>query len=305
MGCCDSGGGNGGTRFEWNDAIAPYWAQTLQDASGSASQPFSRDPNQRIAYQNSDIQTAMQELRNMNGMTRSPMDAINGAIGQTSDTLSGRYLDGAGQDPYAGSSNPYRGFSPQFNAMTQAGRDDITNSYNQGTAADTTRLFNMSGAFGGSAHQNAMANNQTALAKQLGQYTSGMQNDQWARSGELANSDLNRGSAAWQGERGRQMGAVGLGNDQQGLGFQRASALMGVGDAQRTYEQQFLDMNHNDYLDSQNWGRNRDSWMAGILSGAQGGLPPSQISTPAAYSASPFSSILGSALSAYGMFGNR
>lgn len=332
-----SGGGGGQNSFQWNDDIAPYWQQTLQDASAQAAQPYQQYQGQRVAFMDQNQQDALGGIRDFAMNSGSPV--THSANGQLQQTLDGDYLTGDLANPYASQQDPwanqmiqngqnqYVGDSPQFQHVLQSGLDTMNSAYQNGTAADTTRAFNMAGAFGGSAHEHAVANNQAALAKQQSDYVSSMQNDQYNRSAQLQEGQLgrdlqadtinkgqgqdayeaylNRGNADFEGERARQMGAVPGGQNEQELALQRYQALMGAGDAQRAYQQQFDDLNYNDWQDSTNWGRNRSSWMSGILSGAQGGLPPTQTTTQSAYAANPFSSIMGTALAGYGMFGSR
>ncbi len=337
--CGGGGGGGSGTQqYNWNDTLAPLWQSILPQGQSLANQPYQQYQGQRIAGMTPDQTQAFQEVRNLNSMTKSPMDAINGAIDQTTNTLGGAYMPGGSKaDPYAGQGNPYAnqmitngtnqyiGDSPQFYGVLNNGLQDIGNAYQQGTAADTTRMFNLSGAFGGSAHQTAMANNENALAKQMNQYVTGMQNDQYNRSAQLqegqlgrdqqtdmynkgqANQDyenfLNRGSQAYQNERGRQMSAVGLGNDQQGLGQQRATNLLAVGDANRSYNQDILNQNYNDYQTQLQYPYTQMDWLSGLLGRAQGGVSPNMTTQTSGYSASPFSQIAGMGLLGYGAFG--
>jgi hypothetical protein len=301
------GGGSGGSgtqKFDWNENIAPYWAQALSwgdaltDPSGFGA--YKPNPNQRIAGLNNDQQTAFQQVRNINSMTASPIDAMNAANYQTQDTLNGQYLSGAGADPYAAAANPYMGNSPQFQSLVGTGLQDLAQAYQDGTAADTTKMFNLSGAFGGSAHQKAVANNEAGLGKTMTNYLQGMQNDQFNRSAGLAESGLARGSGAYQNERGRMVGAIGAGNDQQTLGLQRANANLGVGDALRSYNQDQLNLNNSDWNDQQNQQYKMLDYLTGLLGRAQGGVSPNMTTTQPGYSASPFSQILGAGLLGYG-----
>jgi hypothetical protein len=298
------GGGSGGSgtqQYNWNDTLAPYWQWSLSQGQDLTNTPYQQYPGQRIAGMTGDQTTGFDELRNMNYGTDNPLPTINAAMHQTRDTLNGNYLNGAQMDPYGNSANPYSGFGPKFNSVLQAGQQDITNAYNQGTAADTTRMFNLSGAFGGSAHQNAMANNQYALAKQLANYTSGMQNDQYNRSGQMAEADLARNSGAFQNERNRQMGAINQGNEQQNLGFQRANALVGVGDAYRGLNQDYLNQAYSDWTARRNYPQSQLDYFTGLLSRAQGGVAPNVATSQSGYSANPFSQLLGAGALGYGL----
>jgi hypothetical protein len=131
-------------------------------------------------------------------------------------------------------------------------------------------MFNLSGAFGGSAHQNAMANNQAALAKQLGQYTSGMQNDQFNRSAGLEEGRLGRGSSAYEGERGRMLQGAQGGLQGQGLSLELINQLLGTGSAQQQQSQRGLDDQRGRWNEEMNWNRNNINWLANILGQAQG-----------------------------------
>lgn len=331
------GGGSGTQQYNWNENMAPRWQDMLDLGNSLRQRPYEpyqgqlspQQPNsgfgtqyagQRIASMSPDQLTAFDELRNMNYGTANPLPTINAAMGQTQHTLNGEYLTGDKSNPYStlnpmtANGNPYMGNSPQFQGLLRSGMDDITNAYNKGTAADTTRMFNLAGAFGGSAHQDAMANNEAALGKTLSNYASGMQNDQYNRSANIAEQELgrgdnmyesylNRGSQNYENERQRQMGAIGLGNQQQELGFQRANALLGVGDSYRGFNQDLLNQNYNDWQAGQNNEFNMADWYTGLLSRAQGGMSPNMTSTQAGYSASPFSQLLGGGMLASSLFG--
>jgi hypothetical protein len=221
--------------------------------------------------------------------------------------------------------NQYAGDSPYFENDLQAGMDDIIGGYQRGTSADTTRMFNLAGAFGGSAHQNAVANNEQGLGRTLSNYVSGRRDDQYNRSAGLEDSylgrdlnaqqqdlsrvsqleenRLNRGSNAYEGERGRQMGAIGAGQNEQALALQRANSLVGIGDAQRGYNQDIINQGYNDWQAQQQHPFQQLDWLTGLFSRAQGGMSPNSTTTSTGYSASPYSQLLGTGLAAYGLLG--
>lgn len=322
------GGGSGTTKYEWNDDMAQYWRPALAQGAQLAGQPYQPYTGQRIAGINADQQMGMDAIRNFAINSGSPV--TKAANGQLQQTLDGYYLTGLGQDQYADALNPwalesanvnrnqYAGSSPQFEAMLQTGREGITDAYKQGTSADTTRMFNLAGAFGGSAHQNAVANNEAALAKQLGAYDTSMRNDQFNRSAgleesflgrDLQNSQfdkqlgsqleenrLNRGTTAFQNERNRQMEAVPYGQHEQDMALDRYRSVIGIGDAQRGFNQDVLNQQYNDWQDALNYPQRQMDWLTGLLSRAQGGISANSTTTPAGYSASPFSQVIGAGL---------
>ncbi len=82
--------------------------------------------------------------------------------------------------------------NPAFKDLLRQGMGEITDAYQKGTAAETQKNFNLAGIFGGGAMQDAVANNQAALGKNLTNFASGMFNDQWNRSAGLEDTYLGR-----------------------------------------------------------------------------------------------------------------
>lgn len=336
--CGSSGAPGGTTKYEWNEQMGPLWtgaldyAGRLNDGNLNPYQPY---PGQKIADLNDDQLAAMGAIRHFTDSSGSP--ATIAANGQLQKTLQGDYLRGVDQNPWTQGLNPYgtmgatadrnqyAGNSPQFEDMLRTGREGITDAYRQGTSADTTRMFNLAGAFSGSAHQNAVANNEAALAKQLGSYDSQMRNDQFNRSAgleegflgrdlnaqlsdlgrvsQIEENRLNRGSQAFENERGRQIGAVPGGQNEQALALQRFNARMGIGDAQRSFEQDIINQGINDFTEQRDYPMKMLEWYTGMLSRAQGGMSPNMITQQNGYSASPYSQMLGAGLGLYGLMG--
>jgi hypothetical protein len=167
--------------------------------------------------------------------------------------------------------------------LKQQGLEDISNQYLNTTKQDTDRMAVLSGAFGGSDHQKAMANNEMALGKTLSNAGNQYDQAQFDRSANLEQQYLNnalqaqttnknlggnwweqdqgRGSNAFQSERGRQMAASGLGYGEQGLALDRTNALMQTGALSRqlgdpllgTPGQNQLDFNFQQTQDQNNW----------------------------------------------------
>jgi hypothetical protein len=96
------------------------------------------------------------------------------------------------------------------------------------------------------------------------------------------------------------VGAIGAGNDQQALGLERANANLGIGDAQRSYQQDLLNQGYSDWSDQQNQQYKMLDYLTGILGRAQGGVSPNMTTTQSGYQASPYSQILGAGLLGYG-----
>jgi hypothetical protein len=299
---CGGGGGgaSGDTKYNWNDTLAPKWQQLLTDATGKAyGNEYQQYPAERIAGMNQDQTRAIQQIEQMTA--RGGETGAMAANRQAENTLNGNYLVGPDRNAFAQQTNDYMGYGPQFQQQLQGELGDITNAYNQGTAADTTRMFNLAGAFGGSAHQNAMANNQAALARQLGQLTANAYQNQFNQSAGLQENQINRANTDFENERGRMMGAIAPGQNTNNMFYQGIQQLMGVGDAQRSLSQDRLNLNYQDWLDKNNIDFKNADWLSGLYSRAQGGMSPNSTSTAAGYQASPFSQLIGAGLLYKGM----
>lgn len=270
------GGQSGETRYNWNPTMEAQWTQVaLPWAMAQLNQGYQPYQGDRVADMNSDTSLTLARNRQL-ANTGGPADTVIGR-NTAANIAGGNQLN----------ANPYQGFSPTFNNVLQAGADKIVSNYNKGTAADTTRMFNMAGAFGSNAHLDAMKNNQSALAEQLGNYTSGMLNQQYDRSGNMYESAL-----------GRQMQAIPLAFQGQSLTNDLNDRVMRGGDVQRNYDQQNLDDQYNRWQEQINYGRNMIDWYGNFLGRAQG-------STGVTTQTSPYGGTnLGGALGAAGLLGN-
>ena len=312
--CGGGGGGGGTTQYNWNDDMAPQWRNVLGDANNVYATPYKAyqngDPNALVAGMTPDQLTAMQQGRlfttDPSLGVHDPNQSLNAAQSQEAATLNGNYLKGPGFDPYANMISSYSGVdNPYFQNTLNAGMGDIVNQYKLGTDADTTRMFNQAGAFGGSAYNNAVGANQYSLAKALGNYASGMQNDQYNRSAQLEQQDLARGSQAYQDERNRMVGTIGSTQNEQALALQRMQSLMGIGDANRSYNQDILNANYNTWNQQRQYPYTQLDYLTGILSRAQGGVSPNVTTQQSGYGVSPYSGLLGAALVGSSLYGGH
>lgn len=187
----------------------PSWLQSygqgfLSNAADISSQPYTPYTGQRVA----DLSPLQQ--RGLDGLwDPAGGQATGDAQDMLSATLQGQYgnpytqgVGSGGQYQFGstqGGENPYGGQdNPHFLESLHRQQQDYTDAYNRGTSADTTRMFNLAGAFGGSAHQDAMANNERGLARGLGDMTNAAYQQQYDRSTSLAESGLNRNQGARQ-----------------------------------------------------------------------------------------------------------
>lgn len=296
-----SGGGNNGTtKYEWNDDLAPYWRDVLQESNYYHEQPYTPYTGQRVAKQDPYTIEGQNQIRHY---LADPQEFSYGKGNQLlQDVVGGKYLSGVSADRYATAGNQYGGMDNQY--FTQAlsnGADLITQKYKDATDPQLRASAVQAGVLGGGDYQNNVGRAQNALGKQLSDYTAGMQNDQYNRSAQLQGQDMDRGSAAFQQERNRMTQGIGQTQADQGLTLDRFHELYGMGEQNRAYNQQNLDQQYQDWFDQQNWGRNQTAWLSSVLGAAQGGMPANQMTAQRSQT-SGVANGLGSALAAYGLF---
>lgn len=277
---------SGETRYNWNPYMENMWAGgngnpgLLGRAITTLNSEYQQYPGRRVAGLSPDQETAGNAIRHT---------AINGsALGNAGrntalETVQGNFLD---SNPYntlrvQPGENQYEGMSEDYQALKRNAMRDLTDAYSEGTAADTQRMFAQSGAFGGSAHQQAQQNNARELGRSLSRLGQEMDNAQYERSAGLRENAINRGmqaqqfdinrlSSDYQNERGLMQGAIPLAMQGDQQAYEAYRQLMGVGDLYRSYDQQLLDRGYEDWANQQNWERNNINWMAGLLGQAQG-----------------------------------
>lgn len=229
------GGGDGVTRYDWNDDVGYQWRGNREGDQGIlgtarllAQKPWeqygSGKVEDRIAsltpYQTDAIkglgnfgQEYMQGRTDVNGQNWKGSNESSIARESIYNTLAGNNknpysqlptevgsnLDYAwqmqpGMEKVTAGKNDYSGMnSPYYQSLINKGMKDITKGYQQGTQAQTQKMMNLAGIFGGGAHQEAEKNNQEVLATQLGDYAANMGNTQYDRSAGLTEAGLNRG----------------------------------------------------------------------------------------------------------------
>lgn len=238
------GGGENNTVSEFKppEYTQNLWEQYVNNAGQLTQGEMPRYQGQTVAPMNQSQMTAANMLQNL---------AVNGTpTGAAANTMLYNTLQGAFDDPYATTLNPYSGMNPYMDQVINASNQKITDAYKLGTAAQLDRAHALSRTMGSSGQQEAQQRNEQALAEGLAANTQGLLSQQYNANAGLAENQLNRASGALQAERNRHMQAAGLGGQQQGLDLQAIQALMAGGDAQRNYQQDLLNASAQDF---QNW----------------------------------------------------
>lgn len=260
------GGGNTVTRHEYSDQAKPYadlgFQGLVQNTTGRqyTENPYG-GPVGLNNIQNQAIQATVNRATN-----GSP--ELNSSRAFLENLYRGQY-----KNPYADvrnvmPENEYVGVdkNPYFNTVMQGGMQDIAQKYANVTSPEIGAMQQLNGTFGSSGHGKAMEAAQGALARELGQYAAGMQNQQFDRSAGLResainrgaqyqNADINRAQNSWDTMFGHMMNGVPLTMQTSGADYQNLQALMGAGGVLQQDQQQ-----NQDYL-ADTWNQ-RNDWNA-------------------------------------------
>lgn len=189
------------------------------------------------------------------------------------------------------------------NAYTHANQAD--QNAQQMAMATNAQNFGQYNQSSNQAQQFAQAYN----AANQGQYTNSMNADQ--QLGQLSvnaqQGDLNRQSAAWNNERQRQVGSLPLAMQAGQYDLGMANALTGVGDAQRSYQQDMLNSQQNSYNQYLQYPFQMLDAYGSALSRASGNYGSNTAQSQQNYTANPLASLFGAGLlgaGAYNSFGS-
>jgi hypothetical protein len=177
----------------------PYWDQYLKQMGAlTAGGTVPVYGGQRVADMNGAQNTALDMGYNLATGGSPAQNMANAQItAQASGAITNPYATTQNpwegqQNSFMGQTNPYAGNNPYLDQMVNSSNADIARAYSTGTAAQTDAAFNSSGAYGGSAYQNQVANNQDMLGKNLAANTSNLRYQNYLNSGQLAQNDLAR-----------------------------------------------------------------------------------------------------------------
>lgn len=240
-----SGGGgetNTVSKFEPPDYTVEPWKQYVSNVQSLTSGDMPRYQGQTVAPMTQQHMTGQNMLMNL---------ATNGtAAGNAAQSQLYNTMQGAFDDPYATTLNPYAGMNPYLSGVIDQSNAKIADAYARGTAAQLDRAHALSRTFGSTGQQEAQQRNETALAEGIAANTQGLLSDQYNKNAGLAENQLNRASGALQNERNRQLQAAGMAPQVQQGDLQAIQALMAGGDAQRNYQQELLGAQAQDWW---NW----------------------------------------------------
>lgn len=115
-------------------------------------------------------------------------------------------------------------------------------------------------------------------------------------------NDLNRASQYWDMERNRQMQSLPLAIQGHQSDLGDAQRMIGVGDAQRQYQQDMLNAQRNNYQQYQNWPFEMIDKYSNLLARASGNYGQQSSQQQQNYQTNPYAALIGGGLLGAGMY---
>lgn len=277
-------GGTGGdttqvSKMEPSAEVKPYLGPYMEHAAAIAQTPYQSYGGQQIAGFTQDQLSGFDMTRDHAFGSQQLLGVGNNQLMQTASGGYSGYTPGTnsylGKETQVGTNALLGMDNPYLNKAIQSSMGDITTQFNNSVANNTDAMMARSGAFGGSAWQQAQTENANQLAQNLGRTSNDMRMTDYALQAQLQEADVARrmnasqtdlarnsaleqsgiqlGDAAYQAERARQLQATGMLPSLQQAGYQNAQALLGSGDAQQAMNQSQLDLLYNNWLQEQNY----------------------------------------------------
>jgi hypothetical protein len=185
-----SSGGSTTTTQNLPDWAQPYAQQILQRGSDLSNQAAPQYGGQTTAgltaQQQQGIGASGQSLAQAGANVGQANDWRNQVLGNSGPSAANAYTGSAVNtaQQYADPSN-----NPYLASAINNSNNAITTAYNNTTAPQTLAQFRNAGAFGGSAQQQATANNEYQLGQALASNTSNIQNNAYNTGAQVASNN--------------------------------------------------------------------------------------------------------------------
>lgn len=239
----------------------PYFQSALQQASNVANQPYQAYTGQQTAGLTADQNLATDLIRQQALAGQGGVDAGNNFV---TGLLSG-------QGQFTPQRNQFAGENPYLDQLVSNAQQDVTRAYTDATLPSLMSQFNAGGAYGGSAHQQALSQSQQNLADQLGRVSTNLRGQDYQNQQQLDEGYLQRQQSAADSFRNSQLGALGALPSLNQAGYLGGQMLSQQGGLQQATNQAGLDTAYNNYLDERGWNANQLGVLTNALGAIQGG----------------------------------
>lgn len=179
-----------------NTPYQAYQGQRYADLNGTQNQALQMIQN-RATGGNQLSDTGSGYLQNL--LTSGNQQATQNPYGNISAGTNNTQVNpGVNTSTVNAGANPYSGSNPYLQQNIDAAMNDVTRNYMHATAPALATAGVNSGSFGNSGLQQVQADQQTALAQQLGKISNSMRMQDYTQQQGLAENALNRNMQAQQ-----------------------------------------------------------------------------------------------------------
>lgn len=234
------GGGGGGTSTTTQDIPAelkPLATAYTSKAIGLSDQPFNPYQDQRYADFN---QTQNQALGMVQDRATQGSQTVRNAEGSLNQAIAG------------GQTNPY------LDSMVAKAQGSVVDQFNNMTKPQTEAAMVQSGSFGNSGLNQLMQNQQKAAGQQMSDIATQMY------------------GGAYEGDRSRQLQAVGMAPQFGDLAYKDASQLLNAGQIQQDQTQRPMDFAYQQFQEGANKPYKDLAAMSGVFGSNLGGKSSTQ-----------------------------
>ena len=280
--CFGGGGGGtttaGSTTFTPPAATQPGWQDLISGAEQYASQPYQQYQGMTVAPINGTQLQGMDFLQD-NALNGSP--DLNAARGAMTNISNGAYMN---NDPWLSNG--------ATQAVINSNAQAMGNAAAIGQNAQTDAQFAQGGAYGGSAYQQAQAQNALALNTAVGN----MANQYQSQLTGLGAQDYSNGV-------NQMINAANATGPLAATDQTAGKNLVAIGDAEQQNMQNQLNASSQAFQQQQQYPMQMAQFLQQVLTGASGGFTQPTSSSTQGYQINPISALLGGATAATGLLG--
>lgn len=220
--------------------LDPYNHQTMDLASQIGNTPFQPYSGEMVPDLNKDQLAAFAMARANAKANKSGLDAARGELTQ--------FVNGGNQNQYIDQlANWNEEPNPYLDSVINSTLGDITRSYGSAQGGQMAQ-FSQGGAFGGSAHQEALANAEKELAANLARTSAGMRFEDYNNQEARQFAGLGQAAGLQDAGLARQLNAtLNVPAFNQGS-YADTNAILGIGGIQAQNQQAKDTANYNQYL---------------------------------------------------------
>lgn len=247
---------------EWMQPYQEQIWQQMYGAIGDRSPQDTQSPYGTIAPWNQAQQTAT-NMQIGRGLSGSPLQSAGQgyAFGQ---------LMGDSANPYATIANPYMGSNPMLDATAANIGGAMAQNYETGTRATRDAQAARAGGYGSSAWDAQRQRDEGAFSDALGKTMTDLYYGDYNRSGQLAESGLNRATQAYGQSQQNNASILGMLPQFQQMDYNDIAQVLNGGDRQYAYSQANLDQLNNDWRNWNNFGLSQGDLLGNALRGMLG-----------------------------------